>query len=39
MKSLIQQLGDVIIGPNLDLQDHLNIMLLVGNDFSYSNNK
>ena len=33
----MNQLRDLIIGPNLEMRNHRNIMFLIGNDFAYTN--
>ena len=33
----MENLRDYIIGPNLEILSHRNIMFLIGNDFSYIN--
>ena len=37
-KKIMEFLRDYIIGPNLEILSHRNIMLLVGNDFTYHTN-
>jgi len=34
---VMKEIRDLIIGPNLKMRNHRNIMFLIGNDFAYTN--
>ena len=39
IKKILDKFRDFVIGPNLETLSHRNLMLLIGNDFAFTNTK